>query len=107
MGMAWIKPILALAGLIIGVYLILGAEWLVWDWSNSIIRPGVPWIDWDEFCSEWVFYAPLFLYRWDCQTWTGPFDLSKLWLDLGLFLVIISAFALGYYARPYIKMLKE
>jgi len=99
------RMILALVGLVIGLMLVWGGQWLVWDWINSIVNG--PWLNWDKFCSEWVFYAPLFLYRWDCQTWTGPFDLSKLWLDLGLFLAIISAFALGYYARPYIKRLKE
>jgi len=96
-----IRLMLALAGLIIGIYLILGAEWLIWDWINSIVNG--PWLDRAMFCSEWCFYAPLFVYKWTCETWTGPFDLSKLWLDLGLFLVIISAFALGYYARPAIE----
>jgi hypothetical protein len=103
--MKGLRAILAIVGLIIGVYLILGGQWLLWDWINSIVNG--PWLNWDKFCSGWVFYAPLFLYKWTCQTWTGPFDLSKLWLDLGLFLAIISAFALGYYARPYIKRLKE
>jgi hypothetical protein len=55
------------------------------------------------FCSEWSFYAPLFLYKWDCYTWTAVFDLGKAWMDLGGFLIIVSAFALGYYARPAIE----
>ena len=103
--MKGLRMILALVGLVIGLMLIWGGQWLVWDWINSIVNG--PWLNWDKFCHEWYFYAPLFLYKWTCQTWTGPFDLSKLWLDLGLFLAIISAFALGYYARPYIKRLKE
>ena len=96
---------LALAGLIIGIFLFWGGEWIIWDWSNSIIRPGVPWINWDAFCREWSFYAPLFLYRWDCYTWTGPFDLGKAWMDLGGFMIIVSAFVLGYMARPMIETL--
>jgi hypothetical protein len=93
--------ILAMIGLILGVYLFLGGEWLIWDWINSIVNG--PWINWDVFCREWCFYAPLFLYRWDCYTWTGPFDLGKMWIDLGGFLIIVSAFALGYMARPVIE----
>ena len=101
--MRWVSLTLALTGLVIGLMLVWAGQWLLWDWANSVIRPSVPWIDWDTFCREWIFYAPLFLYRWNCQTWTGPFDLSKLWLDLGLFLAVVSAFALGYYARPGIE----
>jgi hypothetical protein len=93
--------ILAMIGLILGVYLFLGGEWLIWDWINSIVNG--PWINWDVFCREWCFYAPLFVYRWDCYTWTGPFDLGKMWIDLGGFLIIVSAFALGYMARPVIE----
>jgi len=93
--------ILAMIGLILGVYLFLGGEWLLWDWINSIVNG--PWINWDMFCSEWCFYAPLFVYKWTCEKWTGPFDLAKLWLDLGGFLIIVSAFALGYMARPIIE----
>jgi len=95
--------ILSLIGLILGIFLWWGGLWLLWDWSNSIIRPGVPWIDWDMFCREWCFYAPLFVYKWTCETWTGPFDLGKMWIDLGGFLIIVSAFALGYMARPVIE----
>lgn len=93
--------ILAMIGLILGVYLFLGGEWLIWDWINSIVNG--PWINWDMFCREWCFYAPLFLYKWTCETWTGPFDLGKMWIDLGGFLIIVSAFALGYMARPIIE----
>ena len=93
--------ILAVIGLILGVFLFWGGEWLIWDWINSIVNG--PWINWDMFCNEWSFYAPLFLYRWDCRTWTGPFDLGKMWIDLGGFLIIVSAFALGYMARPVIE----
>jgi len=93
--------ILAMIGLILGVYLFLGGEWLIWDWINSIVNG--PWINWDMFCREWCFYAPLFVYKWTCETWTAVFDLAKLWIDLGGFLIIVSAFALGYMARPIIE----
>jgi hypothetical protein len=94
-------PMLSLAGLVIGIYLILGAEWLIWDWINSIVNG--PWLDRGRFCREWEFPAPFFLYRWRCDEWTAPFDLSKLWLDLGLFLATVSAFVLGYLFRPAIE----
>jgi hypothetical protein len=92
---------LALTGLVIGIFLFWGGEWLIWDWINSIVNGS--WIDWDMFCREWCFYAPLFLYKWTCETWTGPFDLGKMWIDLGGFLMIASAFILGYMARPVIE----
>ena len=84
-----------------GIRLILALAGLIWDWINSIVNG--PWINRAMFCSEWSFYAPLFLYRWDCYTWTGPFDLGKAWMDLGGFLIVVSAFALGYYARPLVE----
>jgi len=93
--------ILAVIGLVLGIFLFWGGEWLIWDWINSIVNG--PWINMDMFCKEWSFYAPLFLYRWDCRTWTGPFDLGKMWIDLGGFLIIVSAFVLGYIARPVIE----
>jgi hypothetical protein len=92
---------LALTGLVIGIFLFWGGEWLIWDWINSIVNGS--WLDRVVFCSEWVFYAPLFLYKWTCETWTGPFDLGKMWIDLGGFLMIVSAFILGYMARPVIE----
>jgi hypothetical protein len=92
---------LALTGLVIGIFLFWGGEWLIWDWINSIVNG--PWLDRVMFCREWCFYAPLFLYKWTCETWTGPFDLGKMWIDLGGFLMIVSAFTLGYMARPVIE----
>jgi hypothetical protein len=101
--------ILSLIGLILGIFLWWGGEWLIWDWINSIVNG--PWLDRVMFCSEWVFYAPLFLYKWTCENWTAVFDLSKLWLDAGLLLTIVSAFSLGLYMRPvveaFIKKIKQ
>ena len=100
------KLILPLIGLVAGIFLFWGGEWLMWDWINSIVNG--PWLLWERFCGEWFFYAPLFLYRWDCRTWTGPFDLGKAWIDIGGMLMIVSAFCLGYVLRPEIeKLLKK
>ena len=101
--MKWVKLILALIALILAIFVYWAGEWIIWDWAGSIVNG--PWIDWSRFCNEWGFYAPLFLYRWDCHTWTGPFDLGKLWLDLGAFIMIVSSFCLGYFARPEIERL--
>jgi hypothetical protein len=106
--MKWLSLTLALIGLVAGVFAYWGGLWLVWDWANSVIRPGVPWIDWGTFCRKWIFYAPLFLYRWTCETWTGPYDLAKGFVDVGALLIIVSSFCLGYFARPSIeKLLKR
>jgi len=102
-----VKVFLAIIGLIIGIFLVWGGEWIIWDWTNSIVRHNVPWFVWDEFCSNWFFYAPLFIYKWTCETWTGPFDLGKLWMDLGIVILGISAFALGYYSERVVRVLKK
>jgi hypothetical protein len=99
--MRWVRLTLALIGLVIGVFMFWGGEWLVWDWINSIVNG--PWLKWDEFCSGWIFYAPLFLYKWTCEVWTAVFDLGKFFLDAGLLLTIISAFSLGLLVRPVVE----
>jgi hypothetical protein len=94
---------------VIGIFLFWGGEWLIWDWINSIVNGS--WLDRVMFCSEWVFYAPLFLYKWTCEKWTAVFDLGKFFLDAGLLLTIVSAFSLGLYMRPvveaFIKKIKQ
>jgi len=104
-GIGWgrVWTVLAIAGLVIGIFFFWGGEWIIWDWINSIVNG--PWIDWNRFCREWQFYAPLFVYKWTCETWTGPFDLGKGWIDAGGFLIVISAFSLGYLMRPVIEAL--
>jgi len=97
----WVWVYLGL--LVLGIFLFWGGEWLLWDWINSIVNG--PWIDWTLFCSGWRFYAPLFVYMWTCEMWTGPFDLGKAWIDLGGFLVAVSAFLLGYSLRPGLEKL--
>jgi hypothetical protein len=101
----WLRTIISIAGLILGIFLCIGGEWLLWDWINSILHG--PWIDWNMFCNEWGFPAPFFIYWWTCRDWTAPYDLSKTFLDSGLFLSIVSAFSLGYLARPRIEKLIE
>jgi hypothetical protein len=99
--MKWVRLALAVIGLAVGIFAYWGGLWLVWDWINSIVNG--PWVDWGRFCREWVFYAPLFLYEWGCRKWTGPYDLAKGFVDVGALLIIVSAFCLGYFARPEIE----
>jgi len=98
-GIAW----LLIALLILGVFLAWGGEWIIWDWINSIVNG--PWLDRARFCEEWFFYAPLFVYKWTCETWTGPFDLGKAWMDAGILIVGVSCFLLGYAFKPGIDAL--
>ncbi|MEM1548720.1 MAG: hypothetical protein QXM02_06865 [Thermoproteota archaeon] len=79
--------------LILGVFMFVASFWLTWDWINSIVNG--PWIDWKEFCEGWSFYAPLFIHKWDCRTWTGPYDTALLLGGLSIVLLVASAFILG------------
>lgn len=80
--------------LILGIFMFIASFWLTWDWINSIVKG--PWIDWQRFCMEWYFYAPLFIHKWDCETWTGPYDTALLIGGLSIVLLVASAFVLGW-----------
>ena len=99
-----IKTALILLGLMAGIFLFWGGEWLCWDWINSIVV-NQPWINWELFCEQWYFPAPFWLYVWRCDQWTVPFDLAKGWMDAGGLLIGVMSFLLGYHLHPEIKAL--
>lgn len=87
-------PYFAVLALVLGIYMFVASYWLVWDWINSIVNG--PWIDRKMFCEMWEFWAPVFVYRWTCETWTGPYDVHLLLAGLGALLIVASSFVLGY-----------
>ena len=78
---------------VIGVLLLIGSYWLIWDWHNSYLG----FIPWDVFCRYYRFPLPFYIYTFTCENHTACFDLALAMGVVGVILLTIGAWIIGRY----------
>ena len=71
----------------VGIALIVAGAWILWDFVNTLVSWTIA-KDWELFCNTWRYDAPFYLGHWDCNTWTGPFDVGFGLIALGLIVLV-------------------
>ena len=85
------RELLLVVALMLGVGLVIGGLWLIWDWHHSFGR----FMDWNAIRERWFFDAPFLIYRWTWPDVTVPFDVGAAMAVLGLLASIVSSYLIG------------
>lgn len=76
--------------LVLGLGFVFGSYWLFWDVTTTIVN----WWTKPEFQTSFKFPLPGFVATAD--TWSYPVDISIGAMVIGVFLLIIGAYLIGY-----------